>query len=412
MNPTILLSRTRRQRPLRWLFPLLLTATACFGGGDSGDSGGAIASLELDATYSEPFSALINVRELPDGRLFAADPLSQVLLRVDLDTGKADTLGRVGGGPGEYRQPDQVYPLPGDSTLLVDLGKMQLTVLGPDGALHEGISMALTTENGPPGVILPRAVDAQGGIYYSAMAGLGQGPPDSTTIARYDRATGATETAVVLWRPEPRVERSGNSVRMTATMMEGRDDWAVGPDGRVAVIRANGYSVEWHNPAGRVVSGPENSFETIPIGEADKEVALEERASGGAFGGVAVMVSQSASGGTSMQMMRGGSMGMADEPSVSDFQWAESFAPFRPDRSRVSPENEVWVQRWLPADRPQLMDVFDSTGVRTGTVELPDGLNLIGFGHGPDGGEVAYLTHTDEVGLVWLSRYRVVRSRS
>ncbi len=385
---------------------MLLAASACSGGGDGGGSGGTVATLEPDATFPEPFSALINVRELPDGRLFAADPLSQVLLRVDMDAGSADTLGRVGDGPGEYRQPDQVYPLPGDSTLLVDLGKMRLAVIGPDGALHEGMSMALPAQDGSPGIILPRAMDDLGRIYFSGMRGLGEGPADSTVIGRYDRTTGTTDTAVVLWQPEPKIERSGNSVRMMATMMEGRDDWAVGSDGRVAAVRANGYSVEWHFPDGRVVAGPVNTFETIPIGEADKEATLEERSGGG----LSVAVTRDASGGTSMQMMRGGSMGMGQEPSVSDYEWAESFAPFRPDRSRVSPENEVWVQRWLPADRPQLMDVFDSAGVRIGSVELPEGTRLMGFGHGPDGTEVAYLTRTDEVGLVWLSRYRVVRS--
>lgn len=103
-------------------------------------------------------------------------------------------------------------------------------------------------------------------------------------------------------------------------------------------------------------------------------------------------------------------MGGGQGPSVSDFQWADVFPPFRPDRSLVSERGEVWVQRWLPVDEPEAMDVFDSEGTRVGTVALPSGSRIIGFGHGPGGDEVAYLTHTDEVGLVWLERYRVVRS--
>ena len=78
----------------------LLVNIACGGGGDTGS--GFVATFELEAEHPEPFSFLSGFRELPDGRLLAPDPLSQVLLRVDLDAGTADTLGGVGEGPGEY----------------------------------------------------------------------------------------------------------------------------------------------------------------------------------------------------------------------------------------------------------------------------------------------------------------------
>ena len=94
---------------------------------------GRVATLQLDVTYPEPFSYLSAVRELADGRILAADPISQVLLRLDLDAGTVDTLGRHGAGPQEYKGPDQVFPLPGDSTLLVDLGNGRLTVIDPEG---------------------------------------------------------------------------------------------------------------------------------------------------------------------------------------------------------------------------------------------------------------------------------------
>ena len=76
-----------------------------------------------------------------------------------MDTGTADTLGRVGGGPGEYQQPDAVFPLPGDSTLLVDIGRTYLTVIGPDGTFHDGQVHGSPTEEGMPTIILPDALD-------------------------------------------------------------------------------------------------------------------------------------------------------------------------------------------------------------------------------------------------------------
>ena len=55
-----------------------------------------------------------------------------MLFVVDMDAGTRAQVGAEGQGPEEYRQPDAVWPLPGDSTLLVDLGNGRLVVLGPD----------------------------------------------------------------------------------------------------------------------------------------------------------------------------------------------------------------------------------------------------------------------------------------
>jgi hypothetical protein len=310
--------RERVGRSIGGLALLLLVGAgvACSGGesGGSRASAGTVATLEMDAAHPEPFSFLASVRELPGGVLLAADPLSQVVLRVDLNAGSADTLGRVGGGPGEYRQPDQVFPLPEDSTLLVDLGKGRFVVIAPDVSFLDGQSLAVPREDGPPLFILPRAVDERGRLYFTAGSAMGQGPPDSLAVVRYDRATTGMDTVARLWRPEARVQRSGGNVRMTGIMMEARDDWAVGPDGRVAVLRANGYSVDWHLPDGIVATGPQNPFEALPISQADKDAYLEETRSGGLM----VMMTSSSSGESSTRMSRGGGAGgMAPAPELT-----------------------------------------------------------------------------------------------
>jgi hypothetical protein len=388
-----------------WLtLPLVIAGLSCTdqGGGPAGTGGsGMAATLELETEFPEPFSYLSGVRELPDGTLLAADPLSQVLLRVDLDAGTADTLGRVGGGPGEYQQPDQVFPLPGDSTLLVDLGRTYLTMIGPDGTFHDGMSMALPSEGGGPSIIFPRAVDASGRIYYEPMGSFGAGPQDSTGIARYDRSTNTSEVVASAWRTPPTMNRSGGNVRISLPRMAPNDDWNAGPDGRVAVVRANGYFVEWHMPDGQVINGPETPYETIAISYADKEDDLENNRGEE----LSIAIAQSSSGATNMQMSRGGSFGGGEPPSVEDEEWGEIFPPFRNRRAVVSPANDVWVFRWLPLDRPPMMDVFGPDGVLKGSVVIPAGSRLIGFGRG---GEVAYFVRSDEVDLQWLARYRVV----
>lgn len=401
---------TLRIRQTGWIPSCLaLMVLAGCSGGDVPPSTGLgteqYARLELEASYPEAFSFLNGVREMADGTIVAADPLSQVVLKIDLEAGTADTLGRVGEGPQEYMQPDQVFPLPGDSTLLVDLGKVQLTVIDPDGAFHTGMKMATASENGRFEIVMPRHLDRDGRIYFTGSRGMDEGPPDSTLVSRYDRTTGEAETVGWIWRPEPIVTRSGNTMRTMSVQMAARDDWAVGPEGQFAIVRADGYVVEWRYPDGRVVFGPPNPVETPRISEDDKYAYLDQRTSAGLM----MMMSSSSSGAMEVSMSRGGGGMGGGEPDLTEFEWAEEYAPFRPDRSRVSPDGELWVERWLPPSQNPQMDVFDGEGVKVGTVDLPEGREMIGFGHTSDGASAVYLVRTDEFDLKWLERYRVIR---
>jgi hypothetical protein len=63
----------------------------------------------------------------------------------------------------------------------------------------------------------------------------------------------------------------------------------------------------------------------------------------------------------------------------------------------------------MPAGGEGRVDVFDERGIRMGFIELTPGSKVIGFGARVDAGSIAYLARTDDVGLIWLERYRVLR---
>lgn len=178
---------------LRFLFALLIVAamTSCRVERDTESGDRRLAALHLEVTYPEPFSYVSSVRELSDGTILVADPISQVLLRIDLDAGTTDTLGRQGAGPQEYQEPDQVFPLPADSTLLVDLGNGRLTVIDPEGNFVGWTPMTTNSESAPMGVrtVHPRFLDAAGNVYVTGPYDP-EGPPDSTVIHRIDRVSG------------------------------------------------------------------------------------------------------------------------------------------------------------------------------------------------------------------------------
>ena len=64
------------------------------------------------AVFPEDFGTIGSVRELPDGRVLVADPLSNALYALDMDAGTRVVIGREGEGPEEYQQPDGVWALP------------------------------------------------------------------------------------------------------------------------------------------------------------------------------------------------------------------------------------------------------------------------------------------------------------
>jgi hypothetical protein len=179
------------------------------------------------------------------------------------------------------------------------------------------------------------------------------------------------------------------------------DGMAVGEDGRVAVVRVNGYSVDWLYPHGRIVSGPGYPVHRYPVGEAEKVAEVELMMA------EAVYATTQTGGGqpTTSQLRRG--IPSSARSSLGDLSWPDELPIFRAGGVRISPSYHVWVERMVPADVQPFYEVFDDEGTRLGYVPFPMGARLLGFGRGGGTGLVAYLARTDALGLRWLERYRV-----
>lgn len=381
--------------------PLVLETMFVFGT-TSVDLGAQEAVQHLsqpEVTYAEPFALVQRVRELADGRVVVADPLGQVLLIADLQAETADTLGGVGQGPAEYRQPDAVYALPGDSTLLVDLGNARLTALGPDGSF--GKTMPMTRGSPGPGggllVVIPRGVDAAGRVYFQPVGGgMARGFPDSAAVVRLDRRTGAMDTLTQVKLPEVKQSTSGGpgnqNVMIMPIPLSPRDAWAVAADGRIAVARSNDYHVEWISPEGVVVRGGPVDHEPVRIKRADKEEWAESAANGVRIG---ISVSD---GDRRVTLGRGGGAG---GPDIDSLDWPETKPAFADDGVWVTPEGDMWVRRNVPAGEPVRFDVFGPDANLQRAITLPAGRRIVGFGQG-----TVYVTRADDLGLQWLERYR------
>ncbi|UCD24274.1 MAG: hypothetical protein JSW51_14845 [Gemmatimonadota bacterium] len=357
---------------------------------------------EPSATYPHEFSAIRGLLELPDGRLLIADGLGQALMIVDVTAGTADTIGRTGQGPEEYRQPDGLYWLPGGSILLVDLGNGRLVELGPD--LSFGETMPLSQGDPTRGLgmsfRIPQDVDGEGRVYYQGRGNMRPGGPlpDSGTVLRWDRASGAVDTlASVKLQQMNRTTSGGPSnqnVSISPVPLSPQDGWAVAPDGGVAVVRSSPYRVDWIRPDGQLVMGPANEYRPTRIRTADKVAYLEDRQRN------AMSISVSVNNGRrNMAFSRGGGGG-GGEPDPDAYEWPDVMPAFDASGIEVAPDGTAWVKRRLGADVPPTFDVFDEEGRLNRRVIFLEGRELVGFGDG-----VVYLVRRDEFDLQWLEVY-------
>jgi hypothetical protein len=148
---------------------------------------------------------------------------------------------------------------------------------------------------------------------------------------------------------------------MTAPRFAANDGFATALDGRIAVIRADGYRVECLSRDGEVIAGgPSTPYDEVTVLD-------EERR--GPFG---VLVP-----------------GPRMKPA------------FDPEHLHVDPDGLLWVGRQeARGATARRYDVFDARGMRVTTVRMPPGRTLIGFG-----ARAIYLVFTDDDDLQWVERH-------
>ena len=351
----------------------------------------------LNAEYLEPFDLISGFRALPDGRVLVSDGIGEVLVAVDIAAGVADTLGRKGKGPGEYTMPDRLFALPDGRTLLLDLGNGRMTTIEPDGSFGKSRSIA-QDDGGGFTIIMPRASDGAGNLYYLPMGGgPGRERPDSGAIVRWSPDGASSDTVAKVKLQEVKISTSGGAnnrnISMRLVPYSPQGAWAVASDGRIALARSGGeYRLDWMSADGQLVRGTPVSYRPVKVGMAEKEEFIESRSNG-----LGIMIGMD-NGRRSVSFGRGGNMG--PPPNVDEYDWPDTKPPFLASAVTVSPDGNAWVRRSTKAGEPQRFDVFDASGNRTGEVVLPAQRRLLGFGDG-----VVYLAYVDEDDLQWLERY-------
>jgi hypothetical protein len=364
-----------------------------------------------DATFPEPFTAVSGVRELADGRVLVSDARDRALQLLDFRTGSAASVGRAGGGPGEWGVPGRLHAMPGDSTLMSDFQNGRYLIILPDGTPGPTFRIA---QSSPASFSTLLGVDAAGRMIVERvrvdrdrpMAGsLG-----AVDILRFDRATERTDT--LGQRADPEGEHAGamalpGGLLQTFTNLPlAARDIALVADGRVVIVRADPYRIEWIGANDRRFVGPIASASAIRVNDAEKAAFVRGQirpgsivVSGGPGAAAAPRGGAGAAGARAVTIDAAARRALTDPEMV----WPDRKPPFLAGATVAAPGGRVWVLRTRAHDDPiPTYDVFEPDGRVAMRVALPARTRLAGFGRG-----VAYLVRTDDDDLQHLERHRL-----
>lgn len=314
----------------------------------------------------EPFTAVTALRELPGGGVLIADFDDEAVFLVAPAGQSVRRIGRSGAGPNEYRTPRRLVPLPGDSTLLLDRDGHRYLIIDPLGRI-------VSTQQFPPSVgtdaEFVRGADRDGRIYFTEGF-LPRSPGGSmVVIKRWDRRTGYVDSVASVMAPNPtpvtRTLPGGQKVVVRRLMpYSPQDDWVVAPSGRIALIRASPYRVDWREVDGRITTGVPVNYAAVRVTDADKKLR---------------------------------------EPNGPPFQleYPATKPAFREGGVLVDDQDRVWVRRERAASAGQVTwDAFDGRGRHLGTMLLPVSKQIIGITS-----RFIYVVRTDEDDLRWVEAY-------
>ncbi|WP_420130490.1 6-bladed beta-propeller [Longimicrobium sp.] len=299
-----------------------------------------------DGRRSDVFGSVADVGFDGADNLYVLDRLNARVVVFDSTGRLLRTMGRRGGGPGEFGAPQQMAVTAAGDVFVSDVGRRALVTFAADGTAgmvqYPGVSMLI-------GRTL--ALHPQGGVVSLAM-----GNP----VARHADAFGEE---VLLWLPS-----RGGAARHVATVSTPRSratqtggmrvhappvfspsfHFAVLPGGVVAVVDGATYSLRLLDGAGRVLRILERPIAPRRVTARDREYEMERRSRELSDGGGLRLV-----GPQSVTMPAAVRRSMAEQ--LRDTEFARVMPVIR--RIGVDAAGILWIERAGPAlDRPGGVD--------------------------------------------------------
>lgn len=421
----------------------------------------------VTAVAREPLGAVSSVRHLPDGRVLVNDILGRRVVLFDSSlataTVVADTTSATANAYGP--RPGGLIPYRGDSTLFIDPASLSMLLIDANGKIVRVMSAPRAQDVGflVGGPFGNPGFDPQGRLVYRAPPNFmamrpppGTSgnrfpqfptPPDSAALVRFDLATRKVDTVTFFKTPKFNLnvtQSPDGGVRVTSTTnpLPQGDDWALLPDGTIALVRTKDYHVDWLGADGTMTASPKIPFQWERLTDEGKvafidsaKVAIEKaRASGqlARAGGPQITMRQAgegpapgaprtgsggdapraasppaaspnaqsgtmtvtAGGNTTVTAVGpgGGAMGGPLPPLVMVLpsELPDYKPAFSPGSTRADSDGNLWIRTSQNVNAIPVYNVVNRKGELIDRVQLPQNRVLVGFGPG-----VVYLAVRD-----------------
>lgn len=292
----------------------------------------------VDETGPELFGQITSLAVDGAGRIYVLEGQAQEIRVFDGDGTFVRTIGRKGGGPGEFARALRVELGPDGHLWVADPQNNRVSVFDTSGAYVRGISM-------PGGFTIipwPGRFDRRGSYYYPIPL-----PSDREFrlgLTRYDSGMAVQDTLAV---PDDPVDREFFELRSEegfariGVPFTGGFDWLLSPEGTFWGLLTGRYSMFELSQAGDTLRTVTRAFDPLPVTEADMAEAREN---------------------LTWFLEEGGTVDWAKIP---DHKPAIEGAAF-------DDEGNVWVWPVMPnGEEGTRLDVFDAVGRYLGSIDSP-----------------------------------------
>ena len=248
----------------------------------AGDSGcvavDSVPSVTIGGADAEGPYDLLRVGgalRLADGGVVVLNAGTSELRFFDSAGRYAQTFGRAGSGPGEFRSPSGLFWYGSDTLMVGDYGTARVTVLSTDGRLIEAIALRDRVGGGLVGRL------ADGSFVFSATSGYGVGVQtgrrrDPVHLVRVSAAGELLDTLGSFPGWEAYVEGDAQRTMVTSAAFGLSTDFQVAA-GRVYVADDAEYRVREYADGRRLVRIVERAYTLVPLTPAVVEREKSER---------------------------------------------------------------------------------------------------------------------------------------
>lgn len=384
----------------------------------------------ITAASPSEFASISSIHVLSDGSVMVNDLSGRKVSLLDptlahssviADTTSATSMAyssRLGG----------IIAYHGDTTLFVDPQSNSMLVLDGAGKVVKVMSVPKAQDatfliGGPFG---NPGIDPSGRLVYRTMLPAKFAPPgpdgkfvapvaiDSSPIIRFDLDARRADTAGYIKVSAPRISVTSSEGRVRVTMqmnpMSVTDDWALMPNGDIAVVRGADFRVDLLKLDGTVVKGEKIPFEWQRLNDSSKQAIVDSArkvveeartrqlaimqgsaspassARGATTGGGAVVQMRVEGGPPAAGAPASRSGGTSIEIPPIEFAPLSEMPDYRPAFSagaaRADTDGNLWIRTSTVFNGAPVYDIVNSAGQLVDRVELPAGRTIAGFGTG------------------------------